>query len=112
MVSTIYKQVLRGQSNRDSFSGRANHIDSCPRYLIQKRINNMKLTNENIGKSYFDESVKGNLIAITFQNMNQGILTGNVDICSNAGKPERMYEVEGVGEVWEWCLVWILKEDK
>jgi hypothetical protein len=43
MVSTIYKQVLRGQSNRDSFSGRANHIDSCPRYLIQKRINNMSI---------------------------------------------------------------------
>ena len=72
----------------------------------------MKLTNENIGKSYFDKSIKGDLVAITFQNMNQGKLTGNVDICSNAGEPERMFEVEGIGEVWEWCLVPISKEDK
>ena len=42
-------------------------------------INN--LTKENIGKSYFDKSIKGDLVAITFQNMNQGKLTGNVDIC-------------------------------
>ena len=41
MVSTIYKQVLRGQSNRDSFSGRANHIDFCPRYN-SKEDNKMK----------------------------------------------------------------------
>ena len=45
MVSTIYKQVLRGQSNRDSFSGRANHIDFCPRYN-SKEDNKMKLTNK------------------------------------------------------------------
>ena len=72
----------------------------------------MNLTKENIGKSYFDKSIKGDLVAITFQNMNQGKLTGNVDICSDAGEPERMFEVEGIGEVWEWCLVPISKEDK
>ena len=72
----------------------------------------MNLTKENIGKSYFDKSIKGDLVAITFQNMNQGKLTGNVDICSIAGEPERMFEVEGIGEVWEWCLVPISKEDK
>ena len=44
MVSTIYKQVLRGQSNRDSFSGRANHIDFCPRYN-SKEDNKMTIHN-------------------------------------------------------------------
>jgi len=69
----------------------------------------MKLTKNNIGKSYFDPTVKGDLVAITFQNMNKGYLTGNIDICSNSGEPQRMYEVEGIGEVWEWCLIWINK---
>ena len=76
-----------------------------------KREGIMKLTKDNLGKSYFDSAVKGDIVAITFQNMNRGVLTGKVDICSNAGEPERMYEVDGIGEVWEWCLVWISKAE-
>ena len=67
----------------------------------------MKLIKKNIGKTYFDPSIKGDIVAITFQNMNWGVLTGNSEIQSCGGSPEYMYEVDGVGFVWLSSLIWI-----
>ena len=73
----------------------------------------MELIKANIGKTYFDPSLKGKEVIIANSNWSphpHGVLTGNVEIQSNAGEPEEMYETVGIdgddyGYVWTWILI-------
>ena len=74
----------------------------------------MELTKDNIGKTYFDPSLKGQEVIVNMSHWSpkpSSILTGNVEIRSNAGEPERMYEVEdfGYGQdsyVWQYLIIY------
>ena len=76
----------------------------------------MKLTKNNIGKTYFDPSLKGKEVIVNFseyswmRNKPESTLTGNVEIQSCGGDIEEMYEVKdyGYGQdayIWSWILI-------
>ena len=73
----------------------------------------MELIKENIGKTYFDPSLKGKEVIVNFSHWSSkpsSVLTGNVEIQSTAGEPEELYEVEdfGYGDdayIWSWILI-------
>lgn len=75
---------------------------------INRKVNTMKLTKNNIGKEYFDASLVGQNVIINFSHWATkptSTLTGQVEIQSNCGEPELMYEVDGYGFIWEWILI-------
>ena len=76
----------------------------------------MKLTKNNIGKTYFDPSLKGKEVIVNYSEYSwmrykpESTLTGNVEIQSCGGDIEEMYEVKdyGYGQdayIWSWILI-------
>ena len=73
----------------------------------------MELTKNNIGKTYFDPSLKGKKVIVNFSHWASkpsSVLTGNVEIQSCGGDIEEMYEVKdyGYGQdayIWSWILI-------
>ena len=73
----------------------------------------MELTKNNIGKTYFDPSLKGQEVIVNMSHWSpkpSSVLTGNVEIQHCGDDIEEMYEVEdfGYGQdayIWSWILI-------
>ena len=75
----------------------------------------MELTKDNIGKTYFDPSLKGKEVIVNISQWSpkpSSVLTGNVEIQHCGDDIDELYEVEdftGRGDAYFWSWILIIK---